>query len=714
MIGHPGQPIQEPQESRRISAVTVVLGVVMVLAVLASMVLRAHTAIVSYPGAGHDDGLFIGLAYSIAQGEWLGAYDKMTLAKGPAYPLLLALTGAAGIQAKLAEQAVYLAASGVLAYTVWLLSRSRSLSVALFVILALNPYAWTDHMARILRDSLYFGLSILVAAAAFWLILWRVRQATAYRPRDVILTLAIGVATGLSWLTKEEGLWLAPSMLVVGSAALWYILRAPSTGASLASEPPPGRLTRGLRGARARAIGRLATAVGLVAIGALVILGSIAALNWAFYGVPLLNDFRDGNLPAAVGALSRIETEDQRRYVIVPRSAREAAYEVSPASAELQPFLEGELQGWVAPGCAAGGRFATAGDPACDDFYAGWFYWAVRDAVTLAGHWDTATESQAFLGRVADEINCACEAGRLPCREGHASVIPRLELTTVREMLELVPAGMQMMMDIGPIGYAPSEGQPMSHQWLARVTRGQLAPAAAGPPTVKVTGWVASPDRLPTVAVNSHSTPFRWSITRTAGADVVEGYEEAGRPGWQAARFVVETDCLAADCELVVSSEEGAHEVGTEELEVGYVEAGGFGFNVDTVTHEEGAPDAIVATPRHPLWLTVTRAIQSLYVLLLPLSAALAVAGVLLAILVGATRRRYGTVSVVAIACGVAVIVRIMLLALIEATSWPSALNHGYLGLASPFLLTFAVCGVFLMLASSRSVVGQRRAGSEA
>lgn len=694
------------RESRRTSAASVVLGVAVVLAVLASLVLRAHTAIVSYPNAGHDDGLFVRLAYAIAQGEWLGAYDKMTLAKGPAYPMFLALTAAAGIQAKLAEHLVYLAGVGVMAYAVWLLSRSRALSVALFVILALNPYAWTDHLARILRDSLYLGLSLLVAAAAFWLILWRVRQASAHLARDVVVMLAIGITTGLYWLTKEEGLWLAPSMMVVGVAALWYILRAGSRDAVEPVAPSRrGHFTARLRGARARALGRLLTAVGVVAIGAFVTLGSIAAMNWAFYGVPLLNDFRDGELPAAVGALSRIETESQRRYVIVPKAARLAAYEVSPAAVELEPFLEGPLQGWIAPGCAAGGHFVDPSDAdTCDDFYAGWFYWAVRDAVALAGHWDSAAESQAFLGRIADEINDACEDGRLMCREEHASVIPRLDVPTVREMLELVPAGLQIMVDIGPIGYAPSEGEPMSHMWLARVTRGQLAPSAAGPPTVTVAGWIAAPGRLPTVSVNSQSTPFRWTITRTAGPDVVEGYEKAGRPDWQASRFLLETDCLAADCEVVVTSERGTHDVGTEELKVGYVEARDFGFNIDTVTYGEGSQDAIVATPRHPLWLTITRALQGLYVLLVPVSTAVASLGVLLAILVGDTRRRYGTVLVVAIACAVAVLARIALLALIEVTSWPSALNYGYLGLASPFLLTFAACGVFLMLAAVRSL----------
>ncbi len=42
--------------------------------------------------APHDDTLFVGLALSILQGNWLGDYNQFTLMKGSGYPLFIAFS----------------------------------------------------------------------------------------------------------------------------------------------------------------------------------------------------------------------------------------------------------------------------------------------------------------------------------------------------------------------------------------------------------------------------------------------------------------------------------------------------------------------------------------------------------------------------------------------------------------------------------------------
>jgi hypothetical protein len=44
--------------------------------------------------AGHDDHLFIQLAEYLVNGDWLGPYNQLTLAKGAAYPLFIAARSA--------------------------------------------------------------------------------------------------------------------------------------------------------------------------------------------------------------------------------------------------------------------------------------------------------------------------------------------------------------------------------------------------------------------------------------------------------------------------------------------------------------------------------------------------------------------------------------------------------------------------------------------
>ena len=50
-----------------------------------------HTPIFLFPNAPHDDGLFLALGQSLAEGKWLGSFNQFTLMKGPGYPAFLAL-----------------------------------------------------------------------------------------------------------------------------------------------------------------------------------------------------------------------------------------------------------------------------------------------------------------------------------------------------------------------------------------------------------------------------------------------------------------------------------------------------------------------------------------------------------------------------------------------------------------------------------------------
>ena len=52
----------------------------------------------------HDDYLFVRLAKSILNGEWLGPYDQLTLVKGPVYPLFLAVAHHTGLPLLFVQQ----------------------------------------------------------------------------------------------------------------------------------------------------------------------------------------------------------------------------------------------------------------------------------------------------------------------------------------------------------------------------------------------------------------------------------------------------------------------------------------------------------------------------------------------------------------------------------------------------------------------------------
>src|SRR5262249_42034557 len=165
----------------------------------------------------HDDQLFVKLASFLRLGVWLGPYDQLTLAKGVGYPLFILAAFEAGIPLKLAEQGLYLAAAALIARVVVRLSRSVWLGVLLFACLAFNPALWSWHLARVIREGEYVGLSLLLVALAAGALLVR-REGRSTWTRFAVLA-ALGAVGALYWMTRQEGLWLAPTLAVLAVAA---------------------------------------------------------------------------------------------------------------------------------------------------------------------------------------------------------------------------------------------------------------------------------------------------------------------------------------------------------------------------------------------------------------------------------------------------------------------------------------------------------------
>jgi hypothetical protein len=101
--------------------------------------------------------------------------------------------------------------------------------------------------------------------------------------------------------------------------------------------------------------------------------------------------------------------------------------------------------------------------------------------------------------------------------------------------------------------------------------------------------------------------------------------------------------------------------------------------------------------------------VQAIYAAMLPLMTPLAAVGVLLVMLLRDLRRQNRALIVLATATGVAFIARSALVAYLDVTSWPGAINNLYLAPGSPFLIAFTVIGGYLALISGRMVLGGSR-----
>lgn len=341
----------------------------------------------------HDDQLFVSLAAHLLNGDWLGPYNQFTLAKGPMFPLFLAGVFWTGLPLIVAQQLVYAGASAMVTRSLrpWL--PSAGAQFGLYTLLLLNPMSWdAGNLGRLMRQNLYTPLALLVIAGLAGLFH---RRAESWRRKAGPAALA-GTALGCFWLTREESVWLLPAvgLLLFGLVA--------AVGRELL--------------ARWRSI---ASGLGIFLAAAVLPSLIVCSLNYRHYGWFGTVEFRSADFKDAYGALTRLQVGPVLPHQVpVTRQMREAAYELSPAFALLRPHLEGPVgDHWSEKQLFPASERQIRG---------GWFVWAIRDAMIAAGLAPDAVTAMRHYRLIADEINAACDTGKVPARPRRSGFVPPL------------------------------------------------------------------------------------------------------------------------------------------------------------------------------------------------------------------------------------------------------------------------------------------------
>jgi len=344
--------------------------------------------------AGHDDRLFLELAQHLAHGDWLGPYNELTLAKGPFYSLFIAVTFLAGIPLFAAQQLFYAGACAAFVRALRPAVASSGLRFLIYAFLLWNPMTYdAPSMGRVLRQQLYGPLALMILAGLIALALRHREPARRQWPWAVLA----GVAAGCFYLTREESLWFVPSVLLLGSAVVYF---AWEVG----------------RGALLRSTTMLALATATAVVPVL----SVSAMNLRHYGWFGICEFHAREFKDAYGAMLRVRVGPELPYVPITREARVAMAAVSPAFAELQrQFDRGIARGWAGAGSSLTNLPAEQ-----EQIAGGWMMWAFRECTALAGHAHSAGEAMAFYAKLALEINRACDEGRLPAGPRRSGFMP--------------------------------------------------------------------------------------------------------------------------------------------------------------------------------------------------------------------------------------------------------------------------------------------------
>ena len=623
--------------------------------------ISSNYPILVIPYAGHDEALFFRGLESIVQGNWLGQYDNLTLAKGPLLSIFGALSFILGIQEKLLEAFLYSAMILLFAWSARRLGVSRSLVLIMVFCLVANPYLWSGAGRRYLRETIYASLAMGL------FVMTLVTMIEEQKKEGVFFALAAGVLSGGLFLAREEDVWWLAFSSVIVLLALLRNLFVFGLVTVLSKKKT------------------IAIRLSLVILGSGVTIGPVLIINHFHYGISIVSEFRSPELKQAVGALMRVGDIHPSGYVPVSRSAMAEVLASVEASFSLRDHWLSVATKWGAEGKSLlpGYQGEIAG---------GWFVWALRDAVAAAGHYRSAQSARNFYAALGAGVNAACDGRKLLCRARRDTLAPEL---TKQRIPELIAASWRALLftvtlSIPPITAPRSDGESSKLDRWNQI----IGPVVERSPTTSysLSGWLAHPKVAPAIGlVRDSQARINWLECYPA-PDVLSHFDMLGIRDVGATRFNLKVDCLRSECAITAFGRDGDQST----IKIANPTPGAllltlpFWGYLDVVTPISRQSSAFNALENFKVNI-VSFSVNSAR-LIVTFLCALSTVGVLIYPFIRKNQIRCDWIFIAAVGSAAAVVGRCLIIGYIEISSW-RAINEGYLGPAYPFVIVYAFVG---------------------
>jgi hypothetical protein len=460
---------------------------------MAYLILAMHLPVSIYTTAGHDDALFFKNAHQIVTGKWLGAYNQMTLAKGPGFPLFLAVNAVLGIPVTLLTALLYIFACGQIANTLRGLGFNRYFVLTIFVVILFHPALFP---LRIIRDNIYPALSLIIISGV-------IRLAFARQQHDhrLVSVVPYGLVFGFFWMTREEGIWIVPGLLIL------LCLRA----LQLKKQNLP--------------IKDIFYRFACFLLVATLFVSLIAMINYYKYGKFEVVDFKGNAFSQAIKSLNSVDVGSDLPYLPVSFDKRQEIYRVSPTFAQLKGNFEdkeNKLKIWTLAGC-------KIYPWTCGDYAGGWFAWALRDAVASKGHYKNSVKAAEFYNNITKEIETACDIGSIRCRANPISLMPNITMTQLKELPGKIVEAIKLAMVQLPM---PTTGG-ASWDALDLLQKKRLflgSPRTTLSPSeqiIELNGWFYSPKHDWIILICSiKSTKIKRGVDRISSPDIADRFKD--------------------------------------------------------------------------------------------------------------------------------------------------------------------------------------------
>jgi hypothetical protein len=497
---------------------------------------------------------------------------------------------------------------------------------------------------------------------------------------------ALGLVSAAYWMTREEGVWLVPTVTVVMTVALMGIWK------------PNWRpiFQQGTFLPRSTHLKMIAVPLAVAFVVFTAADSLVAGVNYHHYRIFETNEFRSKSFLRAYGATQRIKPDQWSPFITFPKDARERAYAVSPAARELESAYEGSIgNAWVRLSCTAKGK-----PEPCTEVEAGWAIWEFRDAVAHAGHYRSGAEAMHYYDTLADQINAACDRGAIQCLPPRATLLPPFRWEYLGESVQAGKA-------IARVVFSMTDGFIVPIRRPSADFPNFTDTIDAVPPPKKENaffkGWVAATEMPMLRLVADDGRSFESSIKITPAPNILTSH-----PTLKGEHFELTTNCPVDVCALLL------HVGGKDEAKIPLanllatvnhapaIYSPTLMLNIETVL---GLEDHRFTDARRAAQVKIAGLIASIYANVFP---ALAMFGGLGLMLATFFRRQCPLpTGLLALGMGsaVAVATLLALMSYLAASSDFTVANVLYTSPSSPFVITFTFVGVYALFVACRSVI---------
>lgn len=397
------------QKNNRQAMVWIIFGVL----ILARLILSSRLPAYILPNLPHDDGWLVSRSMYILKGDWLGPYDQFTLIKGAFSPLLLAFSAHIGVTFSGLNAVLYSFACVIFVASIRPIVERFWLQIFCFAILLFNPLTYAlETGQRIYRNGMGQWQILLIFSCLIAVFLRR-----NSRGRSLLKwILTGGAALGVFLQTREDGAWIyvfSVGMMLSTAVVYLYEQKGPKKKIILFFLPL-----------------FIAQLIGLF----------LAIENFKHYGALIVNDRSGGNYAKVAGDLYAITpdpAEDllyqskpyKHRYYNIYVSTIEKAFSASPTLNKVSGPIRDAIRTWGSWGDFKDGQLPY-------DF----MLFALRDGVKNAGYYKNLPETEAFYGRVHEELQTAFK-NKILIERGFAisPLIKRLQKRDFENAFALMP-----------------------------------------------------------------------------------------------------------------------------------------------------------------------------------------------------------------------------------------------------------------------------------